>query len=138
MNPILLDTGVIVALFDSTDQFHRLCDESTAHLTQPLVTCEAVITEACFLLRGYPEAIEAILGNIERGIFQLPFQLSNSAAAIQVIRAKYADLPASLADACLIQLADELDTGQILTLDRHFGRYRWRRNKPFQLLISRN
>jgi predicted nucleic acid-binding protein len=138
VNPILLDTGVIVALFDSTDQFHRLCDESTAHLTQPLVTCEAVITEACFLLRKCPDAIHAILENIERDIFQLPFQLSHSAAAVQAIRTKYADLPASLADACLVQLADELDTGQILTLDNHFDQYRWRRNKPFELLISCN
>ena len=138
MNPILLDTGVIVALFDSTDKNHRLCDLSTAHLTQPLVTCEAVINEACYLLRKYPSAVDAILENVERGIFQLPFQLSRSAAAIRAIRTKYADLPASLADACLVQLADDLDTGQILTLDKHFLSYRWRRNNPFELLITPN
>jgi len=48
---------------------------------------------------------------------------------------KYRDIPADFADACLIQMADELDTGDILTLDSDFKHYRWRRNKSFHLLI---
>lgn len=48
---------------------------------------------------------------------------------------KYRDIPADFADACLIQMADELDTGDILTLDSDFKHYRWRRNKSFNLLI---
>ena len=48
---------------------------------------------------------------------------------------KYRDLAPDFADACLIQLADELDTGDILTLDREFESYRWRRNRPFHLLV---
>jgi len=31
---------------------------------------------------------------------------------------KYSDLPSDFADACLIHLADELNTREILTLDR--------------------
>jgi predicted nucleic acid-binding protein len=138
VNPVLLDTGVIVALFDSTDKHHRLCDEITAQITQPFVTCEAVLMEACYLLRKYPAAVDSILENVERGIFQVPFQLNRSSGAVRAIRSKYADLPASLADACLVQLADESDSGRILTLDKHFLQYRWRRNKPFELLIAAN
>lgn len=41
-----------------------------------------------------------------------------------------------LADACLVQLAAEVDTGRILTLDRDFSLYRWRRRRPFELLID--
>ena len=135
MKPILLDTSVIVALFDSTDANHFLCDQATEGLIQPFATCEAVITEACYLLRKYPVALEAILANIEDGIFHIPFRLERSAGAIRTIQRKYADLPADFADACLVHMADELDTGDILTLDSDFKHYRWRRNKPFRLLI---
>lgn len=48
---------------------------------------------------------------------------------------KYRDLPISFADACLIQMADELDTGDILTLDSDFEHYRWRKTRHFNLLI---
>ncbi len=48
---------------------------------------------------------------------------------------KYSDIPGSFADACLIAMANELGTGDILTLDGHFKHYRWRRNRAFNLLI---
>jgi uncharacterized protein len=48
---------------------------------------------------------------------------------------KYRDQPADFADACLIHLAEELDTGEILTLDRDFELYRWRRTRSFTLLV---
>jgi hypothetical protein len=32
-------------------------------------------------------------------------------------------------------MADQLDTGDILTLDSHFAHYRWRRNRRFRNLI---
>ena len=49
---------------------------------------------------------------------------------------KYSDLPADFAHACLIHLADELNTGEILTLDRDFAHYRWRKMRRFDLLID--
>jgi predicted nucleic acid-binding protein len=48
---------------------------------------------------------------------------------------KYRDTPADFADACLIQMADDLNTGEILTLDSDFRHYRWRKSKAFRLLI---
>jgi len=48
---------------------------------------------------------------------------------------RYADLPMDLADACLVQIANELGTGEILTLDGDFEVYRWRRNRRFENLI---
>ncbi len=76
-------------------------------------------------------AKEAVLENVAQGVFQLP----RSATAVRRILRKYSDVPADLADACLIQLAEELDTGEILTLDRDFQIYRWGRGKPFRLLV---
>jgi hypothetical protein len=51
---------------------------------------------------------------------------------------KYRDQPADFADACLIHLADQLNTGEILTLDRDFMQYRWRKTRRFDLLIDLN
>ena len=135
MKPVLVDTGVIVALLDRSERHHARCVTVMEGLERPLVTCEAAIAESCYLLRGLPGAADTVLENVERGVFQIPFQLSRVAAAVRSILRKYRDLSPDFADACLIQLADELDTGDILTLDRDFELYRWRRNRPFHLLV---
>jgi predicted nucleic acid-binding protein len=87
------------------------------------------------MLRKAPGAADAILANIDQGSLEIPFQLSRSAARVQKILQKYADLPADFADACLVLMADELDTADILTLDSDFAHYRWRRTRTFQMLI---
>jgi uncharacterized protein len=132
----LLDTGVIIAMFDRAEAFHQTCVKAVELLESPLVTCEAVIAESCYLLRNVRGAAEAVLENVACGIFQIPFRLSSSAAEVRRILRKYTDLPADFADACLVHLAGELRTGDILTLDRDFTIYRWGANKPFRLLIA--
>lgn len=136
MKPVLLDTGVIVALLDRSESSHEACAETVRSLESPLVTCEAVIAESCYLLRNLPGAPEAVIENVVAGIFQLPFQLSREAAGIKQILRKYRDRRIDLADACLIRLADEFETPDILTLDKDFQIYRWGKNKSFHLLPS--
>lgn len=135
MTPVLLDTGVIVALLDRSEQYHERSAALVQEIMQPLVTCEAVIAEACYLLRGAPGAPEAVAANVEQGVFQTPFSLSRSAAAVRRLLRKYRDRPIDLADACLICLAEELNTGTILTLDHDFEFYRWNRTRAFDPLI---
>lgn len=135
MKPVLLDTGVIVALLQRTSERHAECVHAISSLSRPLITCEAVITESCHILRRFPGAPEAVIANLEQGEFEIPFSLSESVSSIRAIMHKYRNVPASFADACLIQMADELDTGEILTLDSDFVTYRWRRTKPFEMLI---
>lgn len=135
MKPILLDSSVIVALLDKRERFHERCVRAVEEFEQPLATCEAVISESCFLLKEVPNASDRILANVEAEIFQIPFQLTRSAAPVHAILHKYRDLAVSFADACLVHMAEELDTGDILTLDRDFAHYRWRRNRPFRMLI---
>ena len=48
-----------------------------SNLSRPLVTCEAVITETCHILRRFPERFEAVLANLEQGEFEIPFALSD-------------------------------------------------------------
>jgi predicted nucleic acid-binding protein len=99
------------------------------------VTCEAVVAEACYLLRRLRGAPNAVLANVERGVFQVPFHLDSAVGAIRALMKRYASVPMDLADACLVQLADMLETGAILTLDSDFEVYRWRRRRPFEFLV---
>lgn len=99
-------------------------------------TCEAVIAESCYLLRRVKGAGEAVLENVAAGAFQIPLRLAGSAAEIQRILRKYRDREIDLADACLIHLAGEVGSGEILTLDRDFDVYRWGGNKVFRRLIE--
>ncbi len=137
MKPVLLDTGVIVALLDRSEKFHQACAEAVQSLQAPLITCEAVLAETCYLLRNLPGAPEAVIDNVAAGIFQVPFQLSREAPALKLILRKYRDRKIDLADACLIRLADEFETPDILTLDKDFEVYRWGKNKPFVILPGR-
>ena len=136
MKPVLLDTGVIVALLDRSEGAHRVCANAVQQLEAPLLTCEAVIAESCYLLRNLSGASEAVIENIAAGMFQVAFQLSREAMSVKQVLRKYRDRKIDLADACLIRLADVFETGDILTLDRNFTIYRWGKNKPFKILPS--
>jgi len=133
---VLLDTGVIVALLDRRERRHHDCVRALTGLGARLVTCEPVIAEACYLLRAVPGASEAVLANVARGSFSLGLRLAEEAEAVASLMSRYADQPMDLADACLVRMADLLDTGRILTLDADFRCYRWRSRRAFDLLVA--
>ena len=91
MRPVLLDTGVIVALLDRSESFHKTCARAGREVQTPLITCEAVITESCYLLGNLSGASEAVIENIAAGIFQIPFQLSRNTAGVRQVLRKYKD-----------------------------------------------
>jgi predicted nucleic acid-binding protein len=136
VTPVLLDTGFIVALLDRSERHHEQCKATLDAVEGPLVTCEAVIAEACYLLRKAKGAPEAILENVERGIFRIPFRLEESASGVRALMTRYARVPMDFADACLVSLAETFGTGRILTLDGDFRVYRWRRTRAFELLVD--
>lgn len=136
MTPVLLDAGCIVALLDRSERYHARCVAVVEALDAPFVTCDAVIAEACWLVRALPGAADAILDNVEAGVFEIPLRLTGSTKPIRALLKKYGRVPMDLADACLVHMADELDTSRILTLDTDFQVYRWRRTRVFDLLIE--
>jgi len=69
VTPVLLDTGVIVALLDRREDYHHAATEAIQQFTSPLITCEPVIAESCHLLRRLDGAREAVLANVEAGVF---------------------------------------------------------------------
>lgn len=126
---------MIVALLDRRDAGHQRSTRALELVDRPLVTCEAVVTESCHLLRHISGAADEVLRNLQHGTFQIGFELSTSVDAIGALMRKYADTYIDFADACLIHMADELNTCDILTLDSDFLHYRWRRTRRFNLLI---
>lgn len=121
---------------DRSEQHHQQCVDLVSSLESPLVTCEAVIAEATYLLRGLRGAPAAVLDNVDRGNFLIPCRVTGRAARLAKLIKKYADLPMDFADACLVDMAGEFGTGRVLTLDDDFRVYRWGRNRPFEFLLK--
>lgn len=136
MKPALIDTSCIVALLDKSEKKHKLCEGAISQVTRPLVTCEAVLAEACYLLRACNGAQDAILANVEQGIIQVQFCLDEGASKIRALMKKYRSLPMDFADACLVYLAESLETEYILTLDKDFEVYRIRGKGVFENLLE--
>ena len=133
---ILVDTGPIVAMLDRRERFHQQCVEALLATNEPLVTCEAVIAEACFLLRRLKGASRDLLVDVQAGRYQIDYRLAERGLQIGRLLDRYANVPMDLADACLVDLANLHKSGRIFTLDADFHIYRWGRNQPFELLID--
>jgi len=95
-------------------------------ITSPVWTCEPVVTEACFLLRDTVPGVLAVLELLRRGVLQTGFRLDEEAEVIQASLKRYASVPMSLADACLVRMVEQDPSSRLLTLDRHFRIYRTR------------
>ena len=114
--------------------FEAWAVEQFASHAAPFVTCEAVVTETCFLLaRGGFEPAKA-LALVERGVVRVGMALGETAGAVRKLFERYDIVPASLADACLIRLAELYDACRILTLNNDFHRYRRHGRKVIGLL----
>jgi predicted nucleic acid-binding protein len=121
---LVLDTGPLVALLNRRDKFHAWAKLQWAQAAPPLQTCEAVLSEACFLLRAAPGGREAVMELLRRRVVEVAFHLEGHLEAVARLLRKYADVPMSLADGCLVRLSELSAESTILTLDQDFRLYR--------------
>lgn len=135
MRRVLVDTGPLVAILSSVDQHHGSCVETLRHLPGPLLSCWPVITEAAWLLRAHPKAIQQLLRSIDSGFLELLSLAGTEATAIAKVVKRYEDMRPQLADAALVYLADREGIDTIFTLDRRdFSVYRSARKRPFRIV----
>jgi len=134
MAAAILDTGPLVAFFDASERRHAWAREQIARLDAPLLTCEAVVAEAMFLLRRDARAPAVLLELFEAGALRAPFRLSDQIQPVRTLLAKYRDRPISLADACLVRMAEIHNQLSILTLDSDFLIYRKHGDKPIAVI----
>lgn len=134
---ILLDTGPLVALLSADDAGHGRARRLFAECVPPFRCCEAVVAEACFLMRKVDPAGPAeVVALGRRGVYRLAMSLEEHWTNVEGLMRKYADRPISLADACLIRCAEIHREPRILTFDRDFTVYRWARTRRFQMVTS--
>ena len=131
---LLLDTGPWVALHCQGDAYHGWAKAQFAQHAGPFLTCEAVVAETCFLLAraGFDPA--KALALIERGVVRVGMSLADQATAVRTLFERYDNVPASLADACLVRMSELYEPCRVLTLDRDFEVYRRHGRKVIPLL----
>ncbi len=131
---VLLDTGPWVALHCRDDRHHAWAREQFGLITGPLLTCEAVVAETCFLLaRGGHDPAKA-LALLSRGVVRIGMSLGEEAEAVKTLFERYDNVPASLADACLVRMSELYETCRVFTLDSDFHIYRRHGRKVIPLL----
>jgi len=132
---VLLDTGPLVALLSANDVNHARARELFAACAPPLRCCEAVLAEACFLMRKVHSAGPAEVVALGRcSVYEIAMAVDEHWTTIEMLLKKYGDRPISLADACLIRCAEIHEDPRILTFDSDFSVYRWGRNRKFEIL----
>ena len=124
----ILDTGPLVGSLDQDDQWHMWAAKQFAAIRQPALTCDAVISEACFLLRGTPDSREKIFALIERGVLRVVPILPDESPAVRTLLSRYGQRM-DYADACVVRLSELYREHTIVTTDaedfriyRRFGR----------------
>jgi predicted nucleic acid-binding protein len=119
---ILVDAGFLVALLSRRDGNHRWAAAQAPQHQPPWATCEAALSEAFHLLgaRGEP-ALTALL---RRSAVVSAFRFTDDTEAVLKLLEKYADVPMSFADACLVRMTETLNDPLLLTTDMDFRVYR--------------
>jgi predicted nucleic acid-binding protein len=130
----VVDTGPLVAFFDRAERNHGWVVERIEELEAPLLVCEPVLTETMYLLGRYPLAQEALFELLQNGALNLAFEIKENIGALRKLMQKYRDTPMSLADACVVRMAEIHERHSVLTLDTDFIVYRKHGRIPLTLI----
>ena len=124
MSEILVDTGPLVAMLCRDDRDHAWTVECFRALAPPLLTCEAVIAETCFLVERRGVSGGIILDRIQNGLLRIALEIEDHCAELKKLMMRYANVPMSLADSCLVRMSEIYPDSRVLTLDSDFRVYR--------------
>jgi len=124
VSEVIVDTGPLVALLVRTDDHHRWAVDRLRELEPPFLTCEPVLAEVAHLVRHMRQGIDRFVDLLLSNLLQVDFDVMVERAAVGRLLRKYADRPMSLADACLVRLAELHDRASVLTIDGDFSVYR--------------
>lgn len=124
MRQIIVDAGPLVAFLSEGDAHHDWAVEQLGRLRPPLLTCDAVLSEVCFLLRSARLDATTALDVVAREIVRPEFSLTAEIEPVRRLMRRYANIGASLADVCLVRMSELYSDCKVLTLDRDFLIYR--------------
>lgn len=134
--PVLMDTGPLIALYSTTDRYHAACQQQMALLPVGKVyTCWPVITEAVYLLRKHPRQRDALLETVASSELILLRLDERDIRPIFNIFRKYHDQQVDLADACLLHLSNREAINTVFTVDyRHFNVFRQQNGESLRIV----
>jgi len=132
---VIVDTGPLVSLINRRDRYHEWVRTELATIQPPLLSCEAVLSEAWFLLQRVSNGRETLVGLLNSQQILVPFQFNQEVESITELLTKYTSVPVSLADACLVRMAEQHPQSHILTLDSDFQIYRKFKNQPIPVIM---
>jgi hypothetical protein len=72
------------------------------------------------LLARFSRAHDALFGLLENGALMIAFHIDEHISALRKLHQKYRDRPMSLADACIVRMAEIYGRHAVLTLDSDF------------------
>jgi len=124
VSEVLIDTGPLVAMICAGDRDHRWTVEQFRALPPPFLTCEPVIAEACYLVERRGVSGTVILERIENGLLRIALEIEDHCASLKKLMTRYASVPMSLADSCLVRMSEIYPESNVFTLDRDFRVYR--------------
>jgi predicted nucleic acid-binding protein len=119
---VLVDAGFLIAFLSDRDNYHNWALTQSAHVLLPWKTCEPALSEAFHMLAS--EGRSALAELMRRSAVVTAFALNDQRDAVLNLMQKYADVPMSLADACLVRMTEVLPDPFVLTTDSHFRIYR--------------
>jgi predicted nucleic acid-binding protein len=119
----IADTGFLVAFANARDQHHGWALDVAEDVTEPLLTCEAVLAEAAFHLGDAGLVLEMI----SEELIRLDFVCNDHLAHLAALAKRYKDRKPDLADLCLIRMSELHPKHSVITVDEDFRVYR--RNK---------
>lgn len=131
---VVVDTGPIVAMLDADEAHHDWVMSQMQRLRAPLVSCEAVLTEAAFLMSRAGVDSSIVPQLVTRGFVTIAKLFDDDAAQIVRLMARYRNVPMSLTDACLVMLVERTPNATLFTLDFDFSIYRRKGRRLIPLL----
>jgi uncharacterized protein len=134
----IVDTGPLVAYFIRSERHHQWATDRVNETEAPLLVCEAVLAEAAYLLRRHLRARDVLLELIQDGALKIAFRIEEHAGALRGLLRKYSDIPISLADACVLLMAEIHGSHSVLTLESDFLIYRKSNGSPLLLIHPGN
>ena len=137
INQVIGDTSAIVALLRQNERHHEWASDIFRAAPKPILTCEAVISESCFLLGCHRGGEKAVLDRIADGILKIEFSISTEVERVIRLMSKYSDLPMSFADACLVRMSESIPASAVFTLDSDFLIYRKLGKQEIPLILPK-
>ncbi|TMA82299.1 MAG: PIN domain-containing protein [Deltaproteobacteria bacterium] len=124
MSEIIVDTGPLVAMLVKSDRHHAWTVDRLRELRPPFLTCEPVLAEVAHLMGRVGHGTDQFIDLLMSNLLRVDLRIMSERAAVSRLLSKYADRPMSLADACLVRLAELNDRASVLTIDGDFAVYR--------------